>query len=614
MPEPPSIPVVSPAAGHAPGISPDPSPESGAAVIARGLRKAYHGARAVEHVDLEVDHGQIFGLVGPDGAGKSTVLKILSGLSRPDQGTCRILGHDVLSDPESIRGLVGFMPQGLGLVLSGKLSVRQNIEFFADLYHVDPSLIERRKAQLLAVTNLSEFQDRLANQLSGGMQQKLALCCTLIHHPRMLILDEPTTGVDPVSRRDLWTILYDLVMEEKITVLIATSYLDEAERCHRIALVHQGRILAEGDPVGLQAGTGKRELADIFTDLLASESEQHHHLRANLDRLARVPARVPGKKDEPVIRVLELTKKFGNFTAVDRISFDIQPGEIFGFLGPNGAGKTTVIKMLCGILSATSGEGYIAGYHIVRQRRRLKNRIGYMSQKFSLYRDLKVRENLELYRSVYGKQDHPVLDSAELLDMVGLSGFEDRMTDELPVGLKQRLALACAMVHLPDALFLDEPTSGVDPLARERFWEIVRFLSRNLGITLLLTTHYMDEAEFCDRLAMINGGKLVAIGTPDELKQQTEREKGVLLEIVCPQYYQARKILEPAVGPVVFFGRKLHLFSRQAEHDQATIEQTLQSAGLAEFHIQTIPIRLEDVFIHFARHEAELKTWLPEDV
>jgi ABC-2 type transport system ATP-binding protein len=572
------------------------------AVEVKGLHKAYRRTTAVEEVDLRVEQGEIFGLVGPDGAGKSTILKILAGLIRPNRGQCSILGLNVLEDPESIRGLVGFMPQGLGLVLSPKLTVRQNIDFFADLYHVEPEIIRQRSEELLRVTNLSDFQGRLASNLSGGMQQKLALCCTLIYHPKILILDEPTTGVDPVSRRDLWTIINNLVVEEGMTVLIATSYMDEAERCHRVAMVHEGRILLEGDPISLQAQTGKEDLSGIFVDILAKEMGQED-LKANLERLGEKSIHLNLREDEPVVRVAELTKKFGNFTAVDRVSFDIFPGEIFGFLGPNGAGKTTAIKMLCGILGSTSGEAFIAGYHINHQRERVKNRIGYMSQKFSLYRDLQVRENLELYRSIYGKQDHPVLDPLELLDMVGLKGFETRMTHELPVGLKQRVALACSMVHLPDVLFLDEPTSGVDPLARERFWEIVRSLSRKLGITLLLTTHYMDEAEYCDRLAMINGGKLVAMGTPEELQKQTEEEKGILLEIVCPQYLEARKVIEQKVGPVVFFGRKIHLFSKQAETDIVRVKTVLAEAKLENFRVQPVPVLLEDVFIHFVRHD-----------
>lgn len=574
------------------------------AIVAQGLHKTYRNVTAIDGIDLTIHSGQIFGFVGPDGAGKSTTLKILAGLSRPDRGRgqCYILGHDVIAEPESIRTLVGFMPQGLGLVLSPKLTVRQNIDFFADLYHVERDRIESRARQLLEITHLEKFPDRLASHLSGGMQQKLALCCTLIHHPRILILDEPTMGVDPVSRRDLWTIINELVANEGMTVIIATSYLDEAERCYQVAMVHQGRILLSGDPSELQSQTGKDDLTSRFVELLAKQDDQDL-IRSNFARLGEKTIQLNLRRDEPVVRVKDLCKKFGNFTAVDHVNFDIFPGEIFGFLGPNGAGKTTAIKMLCGILEPTSGEAFIAGYHILHQRNSLKNRIGYMSQKFSLYRDLEVRENLELYRSIYGKQNHPVLSSAELLDMVGLGGFERRMTEDLPVGLKQRVALACSMVHLPDVLFLDEPTSGVDPLARDRFWEIVRFLSRQLGITLLLTTHYMDEAEFCDRLAMINGGKLVAMGTPEQLQKQTEQEKGILIEVMCPNYLKAKKAIEEHVGPTVFFGRKLHLFSSSPESDVEKINAVLKNGGFDHFQVRPIPVKLEDVFIHFARRE-----------
>jgi len=306
-----------------------------------------------------------------------------------------------------------------------------------------------------------------------------------------------------------------------------------------------------------------------------------------------------------VVQVEQLTKRFGRFTAVDRIDFDIYPGQMYGFLGPNGAGKTTAIKMLCGILQPTAGDALIAGHHVWHQRRQLKNRIGYMSQKFSLYRDLRAIENLKLYRRIYGRQDHEVLGVDELLDIVGLRGYEDRLTDELPVGLKQRLALACAMVHLPDVLFLDEPTSGVDPLARERFWEIVRFLSRQFGTTLLLTTHYMDEVEYCDRLAMINFGKIVAVGTPDKLKAQTEREKGLLLEVVCHDYQTAKGIIDEHIGPAVFFGRRLHIFTKEPETHSRQITELLHRNGITDAATRTASIRLEDVFIHFARRQVD---------
>jgi len=571
------------------------------AIDAQGLHKSFRKTVAVDEINLAIQAGQIFGLVGPDGSGKSTILNIFSGLLHPDKGTCIVFGHDVLADPEAIRPTLGFMPQGLGLALSSKLTVRQNLDFFADLYHIPHNVAAERADQLLRITDLHAFQDRLAGHLSGGMKQKLALCCTLVHHPRLLILDEPTTGIDPVSRRELWMILNDLVCAEGMTVVIATSYLDEAERCHHVALVHRGRILLEGTPVDLPARYGCSSLQQLFVEQLEPMAD-HHFRPESLAPAARITRR-PVNPDEPVIQVDGLIKRFGHFTAVDQISFEIYPGTMFGFLGPNGAGKTTAIKMLCGILPPTAGDARVAGCHVLHQRKRLKKRIGYMSQAFSLYRDLRVIENLNLYRSVYRRRSHDVLDANDLLEMVGLTGRETRLTGDLPVGLKQRLALACSMVHLPEVLFLDEPTSGVDPLARERFWDIVRFLSRQFGITVLLTTHYMDEAEFCDRLAMINYGRLVAVGTPEELKKQTEREKGVLIEVICSNYQLAKTLIDEKIAPAVFFGRRLHIFSRDPHDQIRQIMELLKSAGLDDATAKPIPIRLEDVFIHFARKE-----------
>ncbi|NLX05470.1 MAG: ABC transporter ATP-binding protein [Phycisphaerae bacterium] len=569
------------------------------AVLARGLHKRFRHTVAIDRIDLDIPQGQVFGLVGPDGSGKSTVLKILSGLLLPDRGDCEIFGCDVIKNVESVRGLIGFVPQGLGLAVSDKLTVRQNIDFFADLYHLPKDLAAQRSQRLLEITNLHEFQSRLARNLSGGMQQKLSLCCMLLHHPKLLILDEPTTGVDPVSRRDLWVILNDLVDTENITVVIATSYLDEAERCHHVALVHAGKILLQGSPTELPAKHGAPSLADLFVAQLEPQAE-HHFKPDSLHVVERIN-KDPLPPNKPAVEVTGLVKRFGHFTAVDHVNFEIPPGAMYGFLGPNGAGKTTAIKMLCGILQPSGGDAYIAGFHVWHQRRKLKNRIGYMSQKFSLYRDLKVIENLRLYRQIYGRQTHDVLEVDELLEIVGLVGYEHRLTNELPVGLKQRLGLACSMVHLPDVLFLDEPTSGVDPLARERFWEIVRFLSRKFGITLLLTTHYMDEAEYCDRLAMINFGKIVAVGTPDQLKEQTRREKGALLEIAAKDYQAAKRLVDEHIAQTVFFGRRLHVFSQTPQEHTTQILTLLHKNNLPDATVRTAPIRLEDVFIHFAR-------------
>lgn len=571
------------------------------AIDVRGLHKTFRGTVAVDHVDLTIEKGEIFGLVGPDGSGKSTMLNIFAGLLGPDSGQCTVLGHDVICDVEPIRPVLGFMPQGLGLALSGKLSVRQNLDFFADLYHIPVNLAVERTGQLLKAAGLYDFQDRLACDLSGGMKQKLALCCTLVHHPQMLILDEPTTGIDPVARRDLWVILNDLVANEGVTVVIATSYLDEAERCHQVALLHNGRILMKGTPVDLPGRHGCSSLHELFTK--ASEPRAEHRFEPERLELAGKIARSTVSPGRPVVQVNELVKRFGRFTAVDRVSFEIFPGAMFAFLGPNGAGKTTTIKMLCGILNPTQGEAYVAGCHVIHQRRQLKTRIGYMSQAFSLYHDLRVIENVNLYRSVYRSRTQKVLPASDLLAMVGLLGHERQLTSDLPVGLKQRLALACSMVHLPEVLFLDEPTSGVDPLARERFWQIVRFLSQRFGITALLSTHYMDEAEFCDRLAMINFGRLVAVGTAEELKEQTEREKGRLLEVTCRDYQLAKRLIDGQIGPSVFFGRRLHIFSKDPQAQTQKITKLLHTNNLTDATVRTIPVRLEDVFIHFTRRE-----------
>jgi len=567
------------------------------AVIVDNISKSYRRISALQNIHLKIPTGRIFGLLGPDGAGKSTMLKIIAGVTHPTSGRCLVMGKDIVKDTEQLRKVISFMPQGLGLILSDKLTVKQNLDFFANIYHIEPELALKRRDELLKVTNLYDFQNRIAGKLSGGMQQKLALCCTLIHHPKLLILDEPTTGVDPVSRRELWAIINELVVSEGITVIIATSYLDEAERCHYLAMMHNGKILRTGQPDQL-GQDNNQNISDVFVDELLDVME-HHHIKADLSQFAEKTIHLPINKDEPVVNVSNLTKRFGKFTAVDSINFEIYPGEIFGFLGPNGAGKTTTIKMLCGILRPTAGQAFVAGFNIRHQQKNLKNRIGYMSQKFSLYNDLTVIENLKLYKGVYGRCDHPVLNLAELLEVVGLRGFESRMTKDLPVGLKQRLALACSMVHLPDVLFLDEPTSGVDPLARERFWEIVRFLSRQMGITLLLTTHYMDEAEFCDRLAMIHRGNIVALDIPENLKKQTEKEKGTLLEILCENYMQAYKLLLQQFDSVTFFGRKLHLFSKDQQKDIEKIKLILTGDSFTDLKISIGKIRLEDAFIHF---------------
>jgi ABC-2 type transport system ATP-binding protein len=488
------------------------------------------------------------------------------------------------------------MPQGLGLNLYDNLSVRENIEFFGDLREVPATIFEANKAELLHITRLEPFVDRPAAQLSGGMRQKLALCCTLIHLPQIIFLDEPTTGVDPISRRDFWLIINRLVVERGTTVLMTTSYLDEAERCHRVALLHQGKIIAQGSPASLQAEAGcdaqgrPCSLEEVFIKAMVKQ---------DAGALPEPPVAACGlTHPKPVIRVETLTKKFGAFTAVDQVSFQINQGEIFGFLGPNGAGKTTVIKMLTGILIPSSGRGCVAGFQL-GDSSRIKVQLGYMSQKFSLYRDLSVVENIRLYGRVYGMtRDQLESRVPEILSLASLQGREDQLAGDLPLGIRQRLALGCAILHRPSLIFLDEPTSGVDPLARRQFWHLICSLAGE-GVTIMVSTHYMDEAQHCQRLAFIHQGRLVAIGAPEELRRQAEAASGQHLEISSPEFGQVFLTLRPHFPQAFLQGSRIYLPTRNPDRDAGQVRQITQSAGLPVTHLMTSPLTMEDTFIYF---------------
>ncbi len=560
------------------------------------LAKNYGASPAIQGISFTIRAGEVFGLLGPDGAGKSSLMQILAGVLRPHGGAATVAGQDVVADPEAVKTRIGFMPQGLGLNLYDNLSVQENIEFFGDLREVPPAVFQENRAELLRITRLEPFVDRPAAQLSGGMRQKLALCCTLIHLPQIIFLDEPTTGVDPISRRDFWLIINRLVVERGTTVLMTTSYLDEAERCHRVALLHQGKIIAQGPPAQLQAEAGGDaqgrpcSLEEVFIKAMAKQ-----------DRAAvpDEPVTICGQaQPEPVIRVEALTKKFGAFTAVDQVSFQINRGEIFGFLGPNGAGKTTVIKMLNGILSPTSGRGCVAGFQL-GDSSRLKANLGYMSQKFSLYRDLSVLENIRLYGRVYG-MSRPQLESRlpEILTLADLQGQEDHLAGDLPLGIRQRLALGCAILHRPGIVFLDEPTSGVDPLARRQFWHLICSLAAE-GITIMVSTHYMDEAQHCQRLAFIHQGRLVALGAPEELRGQAEAASGQHLEISSPEFGQVFLTLRPHFPQAFLHGSRIHLPTQDPDRDAEHIRQLTQTAGLPVTHLVTSPLTMEDTFIYF---------------
>ena len=572
-----------------------PVTETPPIIAVHDLAKMYGTSPAIQGISFTIRAGEVFGLLGPDGAGKSSLMQILAGVLRPNGGAATVAGQDVVADPEAVKTRIGFMPQGLGLNLYDNLSVQENIEFFGDLREVPAAVFQENKAELLRITRLEPFLDRPAAQLSGGMRQKLALCCTLIHLPQIIFLDEPTTGVDPISRRDFWLIINRLVVERGTTVLMTTSYIDEAERCHRVALLHHGKIIAQGPPANLQAEAGcdaqgrPCTLEEVFIKAMGKEA------------VAGVPDPVTTcalPKPEPVIRVEALTKKFGAFIAVDQVSFQINRGEIFGFLGPNGAGKTTVIKMLTGILTPTSGRGCVAGFQL-GDSSRIKAHLGYMSQKFSLYRDLSVLENIRLYGRVYG-MSHPQLESRlpEILTLADLQGQEDHLAGDLPLGIRQRLALGCAILHQPTVVFLDEPTSGVDPLARRQFWHLICSLAGQ-GVTIMVSTHYMDEAQHCQRLAFIHQGRLVAMGAPEELRRQAEAASGQHLEISSPEFGQVFLSLRPHFPQAFLHGSRIHLPTQDPDRDAARIRQLSQTAGLPITHLVTSPLTMEDTFIYF---------------
>lgn len=474
------------------------------------LTKRFGGLTAVDGLALAIPRGELFGLVGSDGAGKTTTLRILTGVLDATAGAATVLGcpcHDL----EPVRSRIGYMSQRFGLYPD--LTVLENIRFHADIFGVPTIEWKARAERLLAMSGLISFTQRRAGALSGGMKQKLGLCCALIHTPEVLFLDEPTNGVDPVSRRDFWRILEALVAEG-VTIVVATAYLDEAERCHRVGLLHHGRLLACDCPQRLKSLAGPAvtdpSLEDVFIGVLGEGADTAVRRRTP-----------PGSTTvEPAVILEQLSRRFGDFVAVNRISLAVPKGEIFGFLGPNGAGKSTTIRMLCGILEPSSGSGRVAGLDVSTQAERIKEQIGYMSQKFSLYEDLTVAENIAFYGGIYRIPARQLAERAEwVIGMAGLGERRNAKAGDLSAGWRQRLALGCALLHRPPIIFLDEPTAGVDPLNRRRFWQLIHNLAAE-GVTVFVTTHYMDEAEYCDRLALIYRGELVAVGSPLELKQQ----------------------------------------------------------------------------------------------
>jgi ABC-2 type transport system ATP-binding protein len=628
---------------------------SQAVLLARDVHKRFTPKKlppvqALEGVSLEAPRGMLTALVGPDGAGKTTLIRLAAGLLRADSGQLEVLGIDVAQDPQRIQDRISYMPQRFGLYED--LTVAENLELYADLHGVTQEARAKRYPRLMEMTNLGKFTGRLAGKLSGGMKQKLGLACTLVRSPDLLLLDEPTVGVDPLSRRELWDIVRDLVDSQGLTVLLSTAYLDEAERCGHVVVLHQGKVLAQGPPgeiteiargrvfvaelaagqsprgvqsrlldepdvidavpdggrvrfvraggytsaapavddagagVGAASGGGEGgsvrpggvapgdepgaagalgggevgavrpggvspgndagaagplsgggglaavlngariaavapRFEDGFMSLLRRVADQEHGSAISLDKPLAV------SDSNVAVRVRNLARKFGTFTAVDHISFDVQRGAIFGLLGPNGAGKTTTFRMLCGLLPATDGELHVAGANVRNARASARAHLGYVAQKFSLYGALTVAENLDFFASAYGlRGSQKSARIAWAIEQFELGPHAKEPSAQLPGGFKQRLAMAAALLHEPDILFLDEPTSGADPLARRAFWRRITALAEQ-GVTIIVTTHFMQEAEYCDRIAIMDAGKVLAEGPPGEIRRLADEKPGV---------------------------------------------------------------------------------------
>jgi len=481
-----------------------------------GVSHRYRKATALDDVTLNIPSGVMAGIIGPDGVGKSTLLALAAGVRKLQSGTGFVLGGDMRSRSHRRSSLarIAYMPQGLGRNLYPTLSVFENLDFFGRLFGQGDAERQDRIADLLLSTGLDPFSDRPAGKLSGGMKQKLSLCCALIHDPDLLILDEPTTGVDPLSRRQFWDLIGRIrTRRAHMSVIAATAYMEEANQFDWLAAMDAGRIVATGTPGEIRTRAGKRSLEDAFVSLLPEE-KRHGHRAVDIPSRQRVDG-------PPAIEAVGLTKSFGQFTAVDHVSFRIEKGEIFGFLGSNGCGKSTTMKMLTGLLPASAGQASLLGQPIDSANIGIRRRVGYMSQSFSLYRELTVRQNLDLHAGIFELPPEtraPRIE--ELLDRFDLTEAAGSYPESLPLGLRQRLQLAVAVLHRPEMLILDEPTSGVDPVARDRFWQYLIDLSRKENITIFLSTHFMNEAERCDRISLMHAGKVLAVGTPQALTSE----------------------------------------------------------------------------------------------
>jgi len=633
-------------------LNKNPSPGLKQTVIeVEQLQKSYGKVAAVKGIDFSVSQGEIFGLIGPDGAGKTTTFQILAGVMEATAGSVRVLGKR----PRDARLDIAYLTQKFSLYLD--LSVKENLRYSGGLRLVSEKDFEVRSQQLLELVDLAKFPNRLAGQLSGGMKQKLALCCALISYPQIVLLDEPTTGVDPVSRREFWDLLAS-VAAQGITIVAATPYLDEAERCNRIALIYEGNIQQIGtlkelrDSLGLhrlevrspalratevalsaKIGVETTSIVDVQSfgdrlDVLVTDSTQGtkevsetlKDLHIAIDSIVQDEATLenvfvtrlrqqgsdpaflpfvyhkPKKEGDLAIVAADLKKNFGDFQAVKGINLEIKYGEIYGLLGANGAGKTTTIKMLCGLLPASSGKMLLAGETKNLHSNQVRSRLGYMSQRFTLYDDLTIKENLDFYCGIYGVPQKLRRDKiAWVLETCGLIGKEDTLTGRLPGGWKQRVAFGASVMHEPEILFLDEPTSGVDPLARRQFWRIIRDFAQQ-GTSILVTTHYLEEAENCNRMGFMVAGELVSQGSPSEIKAQ---QPGKLIEFVVDNPQNASTKLKTYLEPwrVSIFGDRLHIVLDNPSQELPQIESLLSSQQIQIFSQRQVPFSLEDAFI-----------------
>ncbi|WP_145915977.1 ATP-binding cassette domain-containing protein [Hafnia alvei] len=542
-------------------------------IVLDGVEKRFAGMDqpAVASLSTRIASGAVMGLVGPDGAGKTTLIRMLAGLLKPSAGTVSVVGLDPLTQDSELHAILGYMPQKFGLYED--LTVIENLTLYADLRGVIGE--ERRKTfdRLLKFTDLTRFTERLAGKLSGGMKQKLGLACTLVGEPKVLLLDEPGVGVDPISRRELWRMVHELA-DEGMLILWSTSYLDEAEQCREVLLMNEGKLLYSGAPQQLtQRMAGRTILLRAknishrkllqraiclpsvsdgviqgkYLRLILKDNADHHALLHDLGQpdaelleaeprfedafidllgggpdheseLAKIMPQVKVDPNETVIEAQQLTKKFGDFAATDHVDFQVKRGEIFGLLGPNGAGKSTTFKMMCALLKPTSGKALVLGMDLKTDSGRARQHLGYMAQKFSLYGNLTVAQNLKFFSGVYGLKGKQQKEKIEgMVNAFNFTPILNQTPDSLPLGFKQRLALACSLMHEPDILFLDEPTSGVDPLTRREFWLHINGMV-DKGVTVMVTTHFMDEAEYCDRIGLVYRGKIIAAGSPDQLK------------------------------------------------------------------------------------------------